>query len=106
MNYLVVVKRTFDESEYGSDYTFEDAYFQGCEKAFNTEEEATEYFKSFEDWEQDLLTIDELPFWVPGVMPGGRTSHSVLPPNQGGQLTYLSTSWLKLFMSQPNAIAT
>jgi len=62
MNYLVVVKHTFNESEYCSDYTFEDAYFQGCEKAFNTEEEATEYFKSFEDWEQDLLTIDYLPF--------------------------------------------
>jgi hypothetical protein len=62
MSYLVVIKRTFDESEYGSDYTFEDAYFQGSEKAFNTEEEATEYFKSFEDWEQDLLTIDYLPF--------------------------------------------
>ena len=62
MNYLVVVKHTFNESEYCSDHTFEDAYFQGCEKAFNTEEEATEYFKSFEDWEQDLLTIDELPF--------------------------------------------
>jgi len=59
MNYLVVVKHTFNESE---DHTFEDAYFQGCEKAFNTEEEATAYFKSFEDWEQDLLTIDYLPF--------------------------------------------
>ena len=62
MSYLVVIKRTFDESEYGSDYTFEDAYFQGSEKEFNTEEEATAYFKSFEDWEQDLLTIDYLPF--------------------------------------------
>ena len=62
MNYLVVVKHTFNEFEYYSDYTFEDAYFQGCEKAFNTKEEATEYLKSFEDWEQDLLTIDELPF--------------------------------------------
>jgi hypothetical protein len=62
MSYLVVIKRTFDESEYGSDYTFEDAYFQGSEKEFSTEEEATEYFKSFEDWEQDLLTIDYLPF--------------------------------------------
>jgi len=60
MSYLVVIKRT-DESEY-SDYTFEDAYFQGSEKAFNTEEEATEYLNSFEDWEQDLLTIDYLPF--------------------------------------------
>jgi len=70
MNYLVVVKHTFNESEYCSDYTFEDAYFQGCEKAFNTEEEATKYFKSFEDWEQDLLTIDYLPFWVPGVSRG------------------------------------
>jgi hypothetical protein len=46
MNYLVVVKRTFDESEYGSDYTFEDAYFQGCEKAFNTEEEASSPLKT------------------------------------------------------------
>ena len=62
MSYLVVIKRTFDESEYGSDYTFEDAYFQGSEKEFNTEEEATAYFKSFEDWEQDLLTIDYQPF--------------------------------------------
>ena len=62
MSYLVVIKRTFDESEYGSDYTFEDAYFQGSEKEFNTEEEATAYFKSFEDWEQDLLTVDYQPF--------------------------------------------
>ena len=62
MNYLVCVKRTFDESEYGSDYTFEDAYFQGSEKVFKTEDEAIEYFKSFEDWEQDLLTIGEVPF--------------------------------------------
>jgi hypothetical protein len=62
MSYLVVVKHTFNESEYYSDYTFADTYFQGCEKEFNTEEEATEYFKSFEDWEQDLLTVDYQPF--------------------------------------------
>jgi hypothetical protein len=84
MSYLVVIKRTFDESEYGSDYTFEDAYFQGSEKEFNTEEEAIAYFKSFEDWEQDLLTIDYLPFWVPGVMPGDRIPHSVLPLTESG----------------------
>ena len=84
MNYLVVVKRTFDESEYGSDYTFEDAYFQGCEKAFNTEEEATEYFKSFEDWEQDLLTIDELPFWVPGASWGIESPTQLLPLTESG----------------------
>jgi len=62
MNYLVVIKKTFNEFGYCSDYTFANTYFQGCEKEFNTKEEATEYFQSFEDWEQDLLTIDELPF--------------------------------------------
>jgi hypothetical protein len=81
MNYLVVVKHTFNESEYCSDYTFADTYFQGCEKAFNTEEEATEYFKSFEDWEQDLLTIDEDTILSTRREPGDRIPHSVLPPN-------------------------
>jgi hypothetical protein len=28
--------------------------------------------------------IEVFPFWVPGVMPGGRTSHSVLPSAEMG----------------------
>lgn len=57
--YFVQVKRNPFED---SDNTFAEAYFQGCEKSFEKEEEAIEYFQSFEDWEQDMLVIDELPF--------------------------------------------
>jgi hypothetical protein len=42
--------------------TFADAYMQGCERTFGTEQEAREYLDSFEEWEQDLLAIDMLPF--------------------------------------------
>ena len=42
--------------------TFADAYMQGCERTFGTEQEAREYLDSFEEWEQDLLVIDMLPF--------------------------------------------
>ena len=45
-----------------SDHTFADAYMQGCERTFGTEQEAREYLDSFEEWEQDLLVIDMLPF--------------------------------------------
>ena len=45
-----------------SDPTFADAYMQGCERTFGTEQEAREYLDSFEEWEQDLLVIDMLPF--------------------------------------------
>lgn len=62
MIYTVQVKRDYS-NEY-ADYTFEDAYFNGCAKQFSTEEEAVQYFKSFEDWEQDLLMIDCFPFWL------------------------------------------
>jgi hypothetical protein len=31
-----------------------------------------------------LLCIDLFPFWVPSVMPGGQTSHSVLPTAEMG----------------------
>jgi hypothetical protein len=44
------------------DYTFAEAYFQGCEKDYMTREEALEYFQSFDDWEQDFLVIDSIPF--------------------------------------------
>jgi hypothetical protein len=60
MYYSVQVKR--NPFAVYCDYTFEDAYFQGCEKVFNTEQEALDYFQSFEDWEQDLLTVDYHPF--------------------------------------------
>ncbi len=60
MYYSVQVKRNpFDVY---TDYTFEDTYFQGSEKVFDTEQEALEYFQSFEDWEQDLLVVDYHPF--------------------------------------------
>ena len=59
MIYTVQVKRDYFKNV---DYTFEDAYFNGSEKQFNTEEEAIQYFKSFEDWEQDLLMIECFPF--------------------------------------------
>jgi hypothetical protein len=60
MYYSVQVKR--NPFAVYADYTFEDAYFQGCEKVFDTEQEALEYFQSFEDWEQDLLVVDYHPF--------------------------------------------
>ena len=44
------------------DHTFADAYMQGCERTFSYEAEAREYLDSFEEWEQDLLVIDALPF--------------------------------------------
>ena len=62
MIYTVQVKRDYF-NQY-ADYTFQDEYFNGSEKQFNTEEEAVQYFKSFEDWEQDLLMIDCFPFWL------------------------------------------
>ena len=60
MYYSVQVKRN-PFAAY-CDYTFEDTYFQGCEKVFDTEQQALDYFQSFEDWEQDLLTVDYHPF--------------------------------------------
>jgi hypothetical protein len=60
MYYSVQVKRNpFDAN---NDHTFVDAYFQGCEKHYLTEEQAQAYFQSFDDWEQDLLEIDSFPF--------------------------------------------
>ena len=60
MYYSVKVKRNpFDTN---TDYTFAEAYFQGCDRHYMTEEEALKYFQSFEDWEQDLLEIDSFPF--------------------------------------------
>ena len=60
MYYSVQIKR--NPFAINADYTFEDAYFQGSEKVFNTEQEALDYFQSFDDWEQDLLTVDYHPF--------------------------------------------
>ena len=59
MYYSVQVKR--NPFAY-CDYTFEDTYFQGCEKVFDTAQQAFDYFQSFEDWEQELLTVDYHPF--------------------------------------------
>ena len=59
MVYSVQVKRNYSEYK---DYTFKDAYFQGSERCFNSEQEAVQYFQSFEDWEQDLLVIEVFPF--------------------------------------------
>lgn len=59
MFYSVQIKRNPFEQE---DHTFAEAYFQGCERTFENEQEAVDYFQSFEDWEQDLLVIDSLPF--------------------------------------------
>ena len=59
MYYSVQIKRNpFD----GHASTSIEAYFQGCDKHYMTKEEAEEYLASFEDWEQDLLVIDEFPF--------------------------------------------
>lgn len=60
MTYFVQVKRNPFATD--TDYTFADTYFQGCEQSFTTEQEATDYIQSFEDWEQDLLEIDFNPF--------------------------------------------
>jgi len=57
--FSVQIKRNPFKQE---DHTFADTYFQGCEKSFDTREEALDYFQSFEDWEQDLLVIEEFPF--------------------------------------------
>jgi len=59
MVYSVQVKRVYTGNK---DYVFEDAYFQGSERIFDTEEQAVQYFQSFEDWEQDLLVIEVFPF--------------------------------------------
>jgi len=59
MIYSVQVKRDYDSCE---DLTFADAYFQGCEQSFNSEQEADQYLSTFEDWEQKLLTIESFPF--------------------------------------------
>jgi hypothetical protein len=60
MIYTVQVKK--NPFEPNVDYTFADAYMQGCERQFNTEEQAVAYLNTFEDWEQDLLCIDLFPF--------------------------------------------
>jgi hypothetical protein len=60
MIYTVQVKRDYNNP--CADYTFADAYFQGCEQSFNTEQEAHQYLNTFEDWERDLLTVDAFPF--------------------------------------------
>jgi hypothetical protein len=60
MTYFVQIKRS--PFEPNTDYTFADAYFQGCEQDFETEEDATAYFKTFEEWEQELLEVDFIPF--------------------------------------------
>lgn len=49
MTYSVIIK---DHDQ------FIQAYMQGCEQSFATEQEALDYIQSFEDWEQDLLVID------------------------------------------------
>jgi hypothetical protein len=59
MYYSVQIKRDpFD----GHDYTLIEVYFQGCDRHYMAKEKAEEYLASFEDWEQDLLVIDEYPF--------------------------------------------
>jgi hypothetical protein len=59
MFYSVQIKRNPFKQE---DHTFADAYFQGSERTFENEQEAVDYFQSFEDWEQDLLVIESFPF--------------------------------------------
>jgi hypothetical protein len=60
MYYSVRVKRNpFDVD---CDFSYAQNYFHGCEKHYLTQEEAQEYFQSFDDWEQDLLEIDSFPF--------------------------------------------
>jgi hypothetical protein len=53
MTYYVIIKH-HDE--------FSQAYLQGCEQSFDTEQQAQYYIQTFEDWEQDLLEIDFNPF--------------------------------------------
>ena len=53
MTYTVIIKH-HDE--------FSQAYLQGCEQSFDTEQQAQDYIQTFEDWEQDLLEIDFNPF--------------------------------------------
>ncbi len=49
MTYFVIIKN-HDE--------FSQAYLQGCEQSFDTEQQAQDYIQTFEDWEQDLLEIN------------------------------------------------
>lgn len=51
MVYNVEIKEASDE--------FSQAYMSGCEKAFNSEEEAEEYLLTFEEWERGMLCIKE-----------------------------------------------
>ena len=60
MYYSVQIKR--NPFAVDCDYTYAEAYFQGCEKGYMKQDEALEYFQSFEDWEQELLMIDSIPF--------------------------------------------
>ena len=60
MYYSVRIKR--NPLDVDCDSTFAQDYFRGCEKHYLSEEEALTYFQSFEDWEQDLLEIDSIPF--------------------------------------------
>lgn len=60
MYYSVQIKR--DSSAVDVNYTFVDVYFQGCDRHYMSKEEAEDYLKSFEDWEQELLVIEEFPF--------------------------------------------
>jgi hypothetical protein len=60
MYYSVRVKRNPLDAD--NDSSFAQDYFRGCEKHYLTQEEAQEYFQSFDDWEQDLLEIDSFPF--------------------------------------------
>jgi hypothetical protein len=63
MYYSVQIKRNpRNPFDIETDYTFVEAYFQGCDKHYLTEQQAIAYFHSFEDWEQDLLEIDSFPF--------------------------------------------
>ena len=60
MYYSVQVKR--NPLDVDCDSTFAEAYFQGCEKSYLTQEQAQVYFQSFDDWEQGLLEIESFPF--------------------------------------------
>jgi hypothetical protein len=60
MIYTVQIKR--NPFEPNVDYTFADTYLQGCERQFDTKEQAVSYLNTFEDWEQDLLCIDSFLF--------------------------------------------
>jgi hypothetical protein len=60
VTFTVQIKRDELGSEFDTDPTFAEQYFGGCDKTFNTLEQAQDYLHTFDDWEQDMLEISRM----------------------------------------------